>query len=374
MPPTFAADFPGPFGLVILPLLAGAAAVFLLLPRPKAYPALWGGLAGVAALALAGWLVVGVGGFSVEAFLFYVFSGLSVVFGVLLVTQRKPARAALAFTMVVLSTCGLFLLLAAPFLMAATIIIYAGAIIVTFLFVLMLAQQQGPSDADARSREPLLAVAVGFVLLGALLYVLQLQWKPQNDVEGRVLDDLLRNTAQAKANVGEGADDRDASDDRPKILEPLSAALLDADKKLQEPNLSEAQRAAVGQKRESLRELQKRLERVFDDGKAGRRETLTRLETALYQARQQHGWPRPNELAPLSNYSGPPPNLKADDVRADPDAGGRPYLPADNPAYLGQSLFTDYLLPVELGGFLLLVAVIGAVAIAQRRPTPERPS
>src|SRR5262249_31487678 len=60
-----------------------------------------------------------------------------------------------------------------PFLMAATIIIYAGAIIVTFLFVIMLAQQEGLSDADARSREPLLSTLTGFVLLGALLYVIR---------------------------------------------------------------------------------------------------------------------------------------------------------------------------------------------------------
>ena len=93
--------------------------------------------------------------------------------GLLLVTQRNPARAALSFALVVLSTCGLFLLLAAPFLTAATTIIYAGAIVVTFLFVLMLAQQAGPSDADLRSREPLLACLAGFFLLGALLYVLQ---------------------------------------------------------------------------------------------------------------------------------------------------------------------------------------------------------
>ena len=92
-----------------------------------------------------------------ETILFYVFSAIAIVVGVLLVTQRNPARAALSFALVVLSTCGLFLLLAAPFLMAATIIIYAGAIIVTFLFVLMLAQQEGFSDADDRSREPLLA-------------------------------------------------------------------------------------------------------------------------------------------------------------------------------------------------------------------------
>ena len=78
-------------------------------------------------------------------------------------------RAALSFALVVLSTCGLFLLLAAPFLMAATIIIYAGAIIVTFLFVIMLAQQAGLSDADQRSREPFLACVAGFVLLGAML-------------------------------------------------------------------------------------------------------------------------------------------------------------------------------------------------------------
>ena len=161
-----------PSWLFVLPLLAGAAAVYLLLPRPRAYPVLWGALLGVAALGLAGWLVVGFGVLTPESFLFYVFSAVAVAFGGLLVTQRNPARAALAFALVVLSTCGLFLLLAAPFLMAATIIIYAGAIIVTFLFVLMLAQQEGPSDADARSREPMLASIIGFVLLGALLYVL----------------------------------------------------------------------------------------------------------------------------------------------------------------------------------------------------------
>src|SRR5207344_2657446 len=106
---------------------------------------------------------------TVEAFLFYGFSGLAVVFAALMITSRNPARSALAFAVVVLSTCGLFLLLAAPFLMAATIVIYAGAIIVTFLFVLMLAQQEGLSDADARSREPLLATLAGFALLGVLL-------------------------------------------------------------------------------------------------------------------------------------------------------------------------------------------------------------
>ena len=90
-----------------------------------------------------------------------------------MVTLKNPVYAALSFAMVVLSTCGLFLLQSAPFLMAATIIVYAGAIIVTFIFVIMLAQQHGPSDADARSREPLLASLTGFMLLVALVYALQ---------------------------------------------------------------------------------------------------------------------------------------------------------------------------------------------------------
>ena len=47
---------------------------------------------------------------------------------------------------------------------------------------------------------------------------------------------------------------------------------------------------------------------------------------------------------------------------------GRVALPVTNVAALGLSLFTDYLLPVELAGTLLLVATIGAIAIASRRP------
>ena len=74
--------------------------------------------------------------------------------------------------LVVMNVCGLFLLQGAPFLMAASIIIYAGAIIVTFLFVLMLAQQRGFSDADDRTREPFLATFSGFVLLGVMLVVI----------------------------------------------------------------------------------------------------------------------------------------------------------------------------------------------------------
>jgi NADH-quinone oxidoreductase subunit J len=50
----------------------------------------------------------------------------------------------------------------------ATIVVYAGAILVMFLFVLMLAQPSGLAPYDRVSNEPLLAALAGAVLLGVL--------------------------------------------------------------------------------------------------------------------------------------------------------------------------------------------------------------
>src|SRR5215469_7232008 len=159
---------------IALPLLTGGAAIYLLLPRPKAYPVLLGAGLGLVALVLAGVLLTRSGFVSVETILFWSFSVIGILSGALLVTQNNPARAALSFALVVLSTCGLFLLLAAPFLMAATTIIYAGAIIVTFLFVIMLARQSGLSKADQHAQEPFLATLAAAILFGAVLVVINM--------------------------------------------------------------------------------------------------------------------------------------------------------------------------------------------------------
>jgi NADH-quinone oxidoreductase subunit J len=109
-----------------------------------------------------------------ESVLFWIFSLGALLCAVLMITSRKPVYAALWFALVTFSTCGLFLLQSAPFLAAATIIVYAGAIIVTFLFVMMLAQQAGATVYDQRARQPLAATIVAFILLGALLYTIKL--------------------------------------------------------------------------------------------------------------------------------------------------------------------------------------------------------
>jgi NADH:ubiquinone oxidoreductase subunit 6 (subunit J) len=458
LPPLLAAEAPKSLDLLLtaLPLLAGAGAVYLLLPRPRPYPTLWGALLAAVALVLGGVLLIRTRTLAPEPLLFYAFSAFAVISGGLLVTQHNPARAALSFALVVLSVCGLFLLLAAPFLMAASIIIYAGAIIVTFLFVIMLAQQSGLGDADARSREPLLASVTGFVLLGALLYVLRLGYgddttrldeflgrlrEASAQSEPKQIDQALRRTsnrldeltdklekAQGKAKadamaaelgtpreffaafekalreeagVRDEARDDDAARENPLWLSYANSfqsarekwektnaaedekkrALKELESLAREVKLTPFKKLQADLGRMGLRDLSERIDSMEDgmgkwqaglkNGDAARmKEVLSRFKEIALQARQRVGLSRPGGEGGLSPLSGPPASAP-DQIRRDED--GRPVLPAENAAFLGRSLFTDFLLPVELGGVLLLVATVGAIAIAYRRSQPETP-
>ncbi len=118
----------------------------------------------------------GPGGDATGKTLFWMFTAGAVVGGVLMITGRDPVHGALWFAVATLCVCGLFLLLSAPFLAAATIIVYAGAIIVTFMFVIMLAQQGGATAYDQRARLPLAGSLASFFLLGALAFTL-LDWQ-----------------------------------------------------------------------------------------------------------------------------------------------------------------------------------------------------
>ncbi len=107
---------------------------------------------------------------AVEGVLYTIFAALMLLSGCGMQVEANPVYAALWFAMVILSTCGLFLMQGAAFISAATIIVYAGAIIVTFLFVIMLARQTGSSQYDRRFRQPVLAISMASVLLAVLVY------------------------------------------------------------------------------------------------------------------------------------------------------------------------------------------------------------
>jgi len=155
-----------------LPMVLGALAISLLMPKGERRSRLIGSLIGVAAIGLLGGTMLRPTGVWIQDTLFCLFSGVAVVSAVLMITNRNPAYSALWFALVTLSVCGLFLLQSAPFLASATVIVYAGAIIVTFLFVLMLAQQAGKTNYDQNARQPGVIAFTGFVLLGALLFAI----------------------------------------------------------------------------------------------------------------------------------------------------------------------------------------------------------
>ena len=76
-----------------------------------------------------------------EALLFYIFAALTLICGLLVVANpftRNPVTSAMFLVCTIISMAGLFVLLHAFFLAAVQVMLYAGAVIVLFLFVIML--------------------------------------------------------------------------------------------------------------------------------------------------------------------------------------------------------------------------------------------
>lgn len=174
-----------PLLVLVLCVVAGVGTVLMLPGRREAgwrkigaVVALAGGI--IFALSLMRYAAGNGGGMGVY---FWFFAIAAIVGGVRVITHTRPVYSALYFVLTVLASAGLFILLWAEFMAAALVLIYAGAILVTYVFVIMLAQQASPAqdgqtgltgqaEYDLVSREPLAASAVGFALMGVLLLVI----------------------------------------------------------------------------------------------------------------------------------------------------------------------------------------------------------
>jgi len=159
------------YGLCVL----GAIGVCLALPRRGINAQIIGALvaAGAGGLTL---LALGLGHPDAlpNAF-FYVFSLVALGGALRVITHPRPVYAALYFVLTVIATAGLFLILSAEFMAFALVIVYAGAILITYLFVIMLATQapqEGEievlTEYDTAAREPVAATITGFLLLAVL--------------------------------------------------------------------------------------------------------------------------------------------------------------------------------------------------------------
>jgi NADH-quinone oxidoreductase subunit J len=211
--------------VILIMCVVGGIATVLLLPGRREHPVrkMGGAILLAAALILTALLVRYAsqhgGGLGVY---FWTFSVVALGGAIRVVTHPRPVYSALYFVLTVFASAGLFILLWAEFMAAALVLIYAGAILVTYVFVIMLAasattpataadrlaeadddggfaddgfaDDNGNGDGspafsgtgaaaggsainvvaehDAVSRDPLVAAAVGFALMGVLLFVI----------------------------------------------------------------------------------------------------------------------------------------------------------------------------------------------------------
>jgi NADH-quinone oxidoreductase subunit J len=104
----------------------------------------------------------------VEDVLFYVFAALTLLCGVLVIANpfsRSPVTSAMFLVLTIISMSGLFVLLHAFFLAAVQILVYAGAVMVLFLFVIMLLDLK----EEARRKIKLFGFVAGIIAVGGIL-------------------------------------------------------------------------------------------------------------------------------------------------------------------------------------------------------------
>lgn len=106
-----------------------------------------------------------------ETQLFYIFSGISIFFAFGVVAAPKPTYALLSLIVTMFSLSGLYLLLGAPFVAMVHLIVYAGAVLVLFLFVIML-QGVGAKDTPLRERFSISHLIAAATLSAALFVVI----------------------------------------------------------------------------------------------------------------------------------------------------------------------------------------------------------
>jgi len=102
--------------------------------------------------------------------LFYVLAALTLIFGALVVANpfsRNPVTSAMFLVLTIISMAGLFVLLNAFFLAAVQVLVYAGAVMVLFLFVIMLLDLK----EEERRKIKLTGLVAGVASVGAIVVI-----------------------------------------------------------------------------------------------------------------------------------------------------------------------------------------------------------
>lgn len=110
-----------------------------------------------------------------EQAVFWIIAGVTIIAAVAAIATPRPIYTALWFALSLLGTAALMFFQGAQFLGVATVIVYAGAIVVMFLFVVMLAQPEGQDTYDRITwgwyTKPVSAI-LGAILVSLLAFTL----------------------------------------------------------------------------------------------------------------------------------------------------------------------------------------------------------
>lgn len=107
-------------------------------------------------------------GYTITQWLFGILSFLAIMFALMVVFTRNPVNSVLYLVLTFFCIAGHYLLLNAQFLAVVHIVVYAGAIMVLFLFIIMLMNL----NADTEPRKHIATRAIAGVVGGVLLFVI----------------------------------------------------------------------------------------------------------------------------------------------------------------------------------------------------------
>lgn|GEM_PF-114923 len=374
--------------LLLLGLALGAIGVWYAMPRANRAPRELGGIVAAAGIAL---VFLGVLIRGAEAFpnvFFYVFALIGLGSALRVITHPKPVYAALFFILTILSSAGLYILLSAEFLAFALVIIYAGAILITYLFVIMLATQAPSEDspnegeeADRVSRAPNGAVLAGFLLLAALTGLFNAGVsslppsgslpsvvhadEPLERLPGKVKAALVARGAPEEIEVANDAARGLAINARPGARNVLTRIDYEAGI----PFVKAYHAALAAEMPETRRAAYLSSQRLLRDGQA----------EPMFAANEVVE-PLPPETLALLRFEDRPTIVLPNTTRPARLAEGDPWSPswvvqfrmpddltAVNLERVGFALLSEHPLALELAGVILLMALVGAVVVARKQ-------
>src|SRR3954463_8133591 len=105
--------------------------------------------------------------------MFLALSAAALVGSILMITRNDAVHSALSLVVVLFQLAGMYVLLNAPFLAVLQVLVYAGAILVLFLFVIMLLQlRAGPNLAHEHNVQPFVAWILGMLIAVLLVTII----------------------------------------------------------------------------------------------------------------------------------------------------------------------------------------------------------